>query len=72
MNGINIITDEKGNTKALMLDLIYFKREGISADKVLESLAQLQQWIDETPVAQKKDNSWESAKAKLEQLKDQK
>lgn len=69
MNGINIITDEKGNTKALMLDLVYFKKENIDAKNVIEALSNLQQLIDESIVTNKKENNWESAKSKLEQLK---
>ncbi|WP_353132835.1 hypothetical protein [Pseudopedobacter sp.] len=69
MNGINLVTDEKGNTKALMLDLVYFKKENINAKSVMEALSNLQQLIDESVVANKKDNDWESAKSKLEQLK---
>ena len=69
MNGINIVTDEKGNTKALMLDLVYFKKENIDAETVIKGLAGLQQWIDESAATAKKENDWESAKSKLEQLK---
>ncbi|ADY53211.1 hypothetical protein Pedsa_2669 [Pseudopedobacter saltans DSM 12145] len=69
MNGINIVTDEKGNTKAIMLDLVYFKKEQIDAKKVIEGLSDLQKLIDESVVTSKKDNDWESAKSKLEQLK---
>lgn len=69
MNGIDIITDEKGNTKALMLDLVYFKKEGIDAKAVIDGLSNLQQLIDESVGTAKKSNDWESAKSKLEQLK---
>ena len=69
MNGINIVTDEKGNTKALMLDLVYFKKENIDAAAVIKGLADLQQWIDESAAPGKKENDWESAKSKLAQLK---
>lgn len=70
MEGVNIITDDKGNNKALILDLILFKQKGIKAETVLEHLKDLQQWIDETGVNTKQNsNTWEAAKAKLNNLK---
>ena len=65
MEGINIITDDKGNNKAVMLDLLVFRQKNIKAEEVLASLSDLQQLIDETALVKSKDNDWESAKAKL-------
>ena len=71
MEGINIITDEKGNNKALILDLILFKKNNIKAEKILEELKDLQKWIDETEELKKSaNNTWEAAKSRLNQLKD--
>ncbi|GEM_PF-1244693 len=70
MNGINFITDEKGNNKALLLDLLYFKKEGIKAETVMAELQHLQKWIDEIEATTpKKTNDWETAKNKLATLK---
>lgn len=70
MEGINIITDEKGNNKALILDLILFKKNNIKAENILEQLKDLQKWIDETDDQTKANNTWDAAKSKLNQLKD--
>jgi Fe-S oxidoreductase len=70
MEGINIITDEKGNNKALILDLILFKKNNIKAESVLEHLKDLQKWIEETEEQKKPANTWEAAKSRLNQLKD--
>lgn len=69
IQGINFITDEKGNSKAILLDLITFKKEGIKADAILEALAGLQQFIDEAAVESKSFNTWDQAKEKLKNLK---
>ncbi|RRN76590.1 hypothetical protein EIM50_23920 [Pseudoxanthomonas sp. SGD-10] len=70
MNGINFITDDKGNNKALILDLLYFKKEGINAETVIAELGNLQKWIDEVePSKNKPGNDWATAKSKLANLK---
>ena len=69
VNGINFITDEKGNNKAILLDLLVFKKEGIKADAIMDALADLQQLIDEAGVKNKSANSWDLAKEKLKNLK---
>lgn len=69
INGINFITDDKGNKKAILLDLILFKKEGINADIILKELACLQQLIDEASVENKSINTWDQAKEKLKNLK---
>ena len=53
INGINYITDESGNNKAIILDLIRFKKDGIKAEVVIEALANLQQLIDNAPIESK-------------------
>lgn len=68
VNGINFITDEKGNNKAILLDLLVFKKEGIKADAIMDALADLQQLIDEAGVKNKSANSWDLAKEKLKNL----
>lgn len=69
VNGINFITDEKGNNNAILLDLLVFKKEGIKADAIMDALADLQQLIDEAGVKNKSANSWDLAKEKLKNLK---
>lgn len=69
VNGINFITDDKGNKKAILLDLILFKKEGINADVILKELACLQQLIDEASIENKSINTWDQAKEKLKNLK---
>lgn len=69
INGINFITDDKGNKKAILLDLILFKKEGINADVILKELACLQQLIDDASVENKSINTWDQAKEKLKNLK---
>ena len=68
INGINFITDEKGNEKAILLDLIVFRKENITASEVLDALKNLQQLIDHTGVDKMKTNSWNSAKETLKNL----
>lgn len=67
MDGVSFITDEKGNNKAVMLDIAYFKKQDIKAEDVIAALTDLQKWIDEAGVA-KKENNWDAAKSKLEKL----
>lgn len=70
MEGINIITDDKGNNKALILDLLLFKKNGIKAESIIEQLKDLQKWIDETGEQTKpNNNTWEAAKEKLNNFK---
>ena len=69
VNGINFITDENGNAKAVLLDLIQFKKDGLSAESVLNSLSDLQQLINNAGVEKKAPNTWEEAKEKLKGLK---
>jgi hypothetical protein len=69
IKGINFITDEKGNNKAILLDLLVFKNEDIKADAVLEALTDLQQLIDNAIPENKKQNTWKVAREKLKNLK---
>lgn len=69
LNGINFITDEKGNEKAILLDLIAFKKNSTTATEVLGALSDLQQLIDSAGVDVKPTNSWEQAREKLKNLK---
>jgi hypothetical protein len=65
IDGINFITDENGKRKAILLDLIQFKKDGISAGSIIDSLSDLQQMINEAGLAKKALNTWEMAKEKL-------
>lgn len=69
INGINFITDEKGNNKAILLDLVQFRKEGIRELAVFEALSGLQQLIDQAGLENKAVNSWEKAREKLKNLK---
>ena len=69
IEGINFITDEKGKEKAILLDLIAFKKSGIKSDAVLEALSNLQQLIDSAGAETAKANNWDAAKEKLKNLK---
>lgn len=69
MEGINFITDEKGNEKGILLDLIAFKKYNVKAADVLDALSGLQQLIDKAGIDNKKARSWELAKEELKNLK---
>lgn len=65
IDGINFITDESGNNKAIILDLVRFKKDGVKDQTVLEALVNLQQYIDNAVVEKKSANTWDKAKEKL-------
>ena len=69
INGINFITDEKGNEKGIILDLIAFKKHNITAAEVLNALSGLQQLIDKAGTNQKPVSDWDLAKEELKNLK---
>ena len=69
INGINYITDESGSKKAILLDLIQFKKDGVSAEAIFEQLSELQTLINDAGVEKKAANTWEMAKEKLKNLK---
>ncbi len=66
--GISIITDDKGNNKALIIDLLYLKKANIKAEEVLKGLSNLQELIDSTP-EKYQQNTWDAAKEKLNKIK---
>ena len=65
IDGINFITDESGNNKAIILDLVRFKKDGVKDKTVLEALVNLQQLIDNAAIEKKSTNTWDQAKEKL-------
>ena len=65
IEGINFITDEMGNNKAIILDLIRFKKDGVKDEVIFEALKNLQQLIDNASSEKKSSNTWEQAKEKL-------
>jgi hypothetical protein len=65
IDGINFITDESGNNKAIILDLVRFKKDGVKDKTVLEALGNLQQLIDDAAIEKKSANTWDQAKEKL-------
>ena len=69
IDGINFITDERGKTKAILLDLKQFKKDNVSATSILNSLSDLQQLINDAGVEKEAPNTWELAKEKLKGLK---
>jgi len=71
VEGINYITDEKGNEKGIILDLIAFKKYNIKESDVLKALSGLQELIDRAGIDQKKAGNWDLAKEQLKDLKSQ-
>jgi len=71
VEGINYITDEKGNEKGIILDLIAFKKHNIKESDVLKALSGLQESIDRAGIDQKKAGNWDLAKEELKGLKSQ-
>lgn len=69
LNGINFITDDNGAKKAILLDLIQFKKDGTSAEAIIEALSELQILINDAGAEKKVVNTWELAKEKLKNLK---
>ena len=63
-----MITDDKGNNKALIIDLLYLKKANIKAEEVLKGLANLQELIDNTQ-EKPQQNTWDAAKEKLNKIK---
>ena len=69
IDGINFITDESGNNKAIILDLVRFKKDGVKDIAVFEALNNLQQFIDNAAIEKKSANTWDQAKEKLKNFK---
>ncbi len=69
MNGLNYVSDEYGNIKAVLIDLIQMKESGITATQAMEALSNLQALIDQAVVPAKKAGNWDQAKERLKNLK---
>lgn len=69
MNGLNYVSDDAGNIKAVLIDLIEIKASGITADQILEKLNDLQKLIDQAVLPAKSGNNWNQEKEKLKNLK---
>ena len=69
IDGINFITDEKGQVQGVLLDLQVFRKKKVSATSVLAELSDLQELIDQAVESKKSVGGWEDAKAKLKKLK---
>lgn len=69
MNGLNYVSDESGNIKAVLIDLIQMKESGVTAAQTMEALSNLQILIDQAVVPVKKADNWDQAKEKLKNLK---
>lgn len=69
MEGINYITDDKGNTTGILLDLIAFRKRGVTASEILNELSRLQELIDKAATENKGTSNWATAKEKLKNLK---
>ncbi len=65
IDGINFITAESGNNKAIILDLVRCKKDGVKDKTVLEALVNLQELIDNAAIEKKSANTWDQAKEKL-------
>jgi len=69
IDGINIITDEKGNEKGIILDLIAFRKHHVKATDVIQALSGLQELIDNAGIDTRKSSNWDKAKEQLKNLK---
>ena len=72
VEGINYITDDKGNNTGVILDLIALRRNNVMASDVLEALSGLQELIDQAGNSDKKNKTWDHAKEQLKDLKPKK
>ena len=72
VEGINYITDEKGNKTGVILDLIALSRNNVMASDVLDSLSGLQKLIDQAGNSDRKNKNWDHAKEQLKDLKPKK
>jgi len=68
IEGINFITDEKGNEKGIILDLAAFKKHNVKASEVLTALSGLQGLIDKAGMDTRKAGNWDLAKEQLKKL----
>lgn len=69
VNGINYITDEKGNKTGIILDLIAFRKHKVKAVDVIIALSELQELIDNT-IDKGNSKNWDLAKKQLKGLND--
>jgi hypothetical protein len=69
IEGINFVTDDKGKEKALILDLMAFKKNNVKASDVINALSGLQELIDKAGVNTKPSGTWDLAKKELKNLK---
>ncbi|MGB4398325.1 MAG: hypothetical protein WBJ10_03070 [Daejeonella sp.] len=68
VQGINYITDEKGNETGIILDLVSFKKNNVKASEVINALSELQRLIDQAGSISKKSSNWDLAKEKLKDI----
>ncbi len=69
VNGINFITDEKGNKTGIILDLITFRKHHVLATEVINALSGLQELIDGAENPDKESKNWDLAKEQLKAFK---
>jgi hypothetical protein len=71
MNGINYVTNEKTEIKAILLDLVQMKQDKTVAADVLKQLSDLQDLINNAPEPAKQNaKTWDAAKQALEKFKE--
>lgn len=71
MNGINYVTNEKTEIKAILLDLVQLKQDKTAAEMVLKQLADLQDMINNAPEPAKQNlKTWDAAKQALGKFKE--
>lgn len=64
MNGINYVTNEKNEIKAILIDLVQLKQNKSLAQDVLNCLQDLDSLIKNAPLPSKQ-NTWDVAKQAL-------
>ncbi len=70
MNGINYVTNEKTEIKAILIDLVQLKQDKILAAQVLKHLFDLDELINNAPLpTNKTGNNWDAAKQTLGNFK---
>lgn len=71
MNGINYVTNEKTEIKAILLDLVQLKQDKTAAADVLKQLSVLQELINNAPEPVRQNlKTWDAAKQALEKFKE--
>lgn len=70
MNGINYVTNEKTEIKAILIDLVQLKQDKILAAQVLKHLFDLDELINNAPLPIKQNQkTWDAAKQSLGNFK---